>query len=66
MEPTIGIELGTPDMVTQRLNHYATTQVRSSLQHMGQGIQEWSKQNLWNTAFKNLKWYGLLHITSNF
>ena len=43
MEPTIGIELETPDMVTQRLNHYTTTQLRSSLQHMGQGIQEWSK-----------------------
>ena len=43
MEPTIGIELETPDMVTQRLNHYATTQLISSLQHIGQGIQEWTK-----------------------
>ena len=23
--------------------------------HLGQGIQEWTKQNLWKTAFKNLK-----------
>ena len=34
MEPTRGTEIGTPDMVTQRPNHYATTQIRSSLQHM--------------------------------
>ena len=26
---------------------------------MGQSIQEWTKWNLWKTAF-NLKWYGLL------
>ena len=38
------------------------------------GIQEWTKQILWKTAFKNLKGYGLLkqtiheadHIPSNF
>ena len=27
---------------------------------MWQSIQEWIKQNLWKTAFKNLKGYGLL------
>ena len=26
---------------------------------MGQSIQEWTKQNLWKTAFKNLKEYAL-------
>ena len=26
---------------------------------MGQGIQEWTKKNLWKTALKNLKLYGL-------
>ena len=26
----------------------------------GQGIQEWTKQNLWKATFKNLKGYGLL------
>ena len=25
---------------------------------MGQDIKEWTKKNLWKTAFKNLKWYG--------
>ena len=27
---------------------------------MGQSIQEWTKENLWKTAFKYFKWYGLL------
>ena len=26
---------------------------------MGQGVQEWTKKNLWKTALKNLKLYGL-------
>ena len=34
---------------------------------MGQRIQEWTKWNLWKTAFiKNLKWYGLLKKQSHF
>ena len=24
--------------------------------HMGQGIQEWTKQNMWKTVFKNITW----------
>ena len=26
--------------------------------YLGQDIQEWTKENLWKTAFKNLKRYG--------
>ena len=37
--------------------------------YVGQSIQEWTKWNLWKTAFKKFKWYGLLKqtiITSKF
>ena len=37
--------------------------LHKSALHMGRGIQEWTKLNLWRTA---LKWYDLLHITSDF
>ena len=30
---------------------------------MGQIIQEWTKWNLWKTAFKKLNWYGLLKLS---
>ena len=33
---------------------------KKEVDKMGQSIQEWTKWNLWKTAFKNLKWYGLL------
>ena len=36
--------------------------VVKNLEQMGQGIQEWTKYNLWKTAFKNLKGYGLRQI----
>ena len=28
---------------------------------MGQSIEEWTKQNLWKTAFKKLSGYSLLY-----
>ena len=28
---------------------------------MGQSIQEWAKWSLWKTAFKSLKWFGVLN-----
>ena len=31
--------------------------------HLRQSIQEWTKYNFWNTAFKNLKGYGLFKQT---
>ena len=38
---------------------------RTFLRHLRHflSIQEWTKQNLWKVAFKNIKWYGLLKQT---
>ena len=44
-------------------NTLITRNLRAS-EKMGQGIQEWTKQNLWMTAFKKLAKAG--HITLNY
>ena len=48
--------------------------LRSKEAYLGQSIQEWTKENLWQTAFKKFEgvwsaWYGLPkaeHTPSNF
>ena len=33
---------------------------------MGQGIQEWTNQNLWKTAFKYFTWHILEYLDTDF
>ena len=35
------------------------TFTKTAMLHMRQSIKEWTKQNLWKTAFKKLKEFGL-------
>ena len=45
-----------PFLVTDGLNDATQdTFTKTAMLHMKQSIQEWTKQNLWKTAFKKFK-----------
>ena len=52
--------------MTSKQNYIAWLKLHCWCDSMGQGIQEWTKQNLWKTAFKKFEGISSDHINSNF